>query len=176
MSAGTVSAGGVVSATVTWNVFVVRFPAASFAMTVTVVVPSANTLPGSCEYAIVADDTASVACAANVTVAPVGPVASVVMSAGTVNSGGVVSTTMAWNVFVVTFPAASFAVTVTVVAPSAKTEPGCCEYEIVGVDTASVACASNVTTPPVGPAASAVMSAGTVRSGGVVSTTVTVKL
>ena len=52
------------STTHTWKLFEVAFPAASVAVTVTVVVPSANTVPLACEYAIVTAETASVAEAA----------------------------------------------------------------------------------------------------------------
>src|SRR5437764_805083 len=164
--------GVVVSTTSTWNVFTVVLPAASFAVTVTVVVPSANVVPGSCEYVIVGVDTASVAVAAKSATAPAGLAASAVMSDGTVSDGGVVSTTSTWNVFTVVLPAASFAVTVTVVVPSANVVPGSCEYVIVGVDTASVAVAAKLATAPAGLAASAVMSDGTVSHRGLVSTTV----
>src|SRR5262245_57137804 len=123
MSAGTVRTGGVVSTTVTLKVFVVVLPAASVAVTVTVVVPSGNVVPGCFEYVIVTAETASVACAANVTTAPDALVASFVMSAGTVRSGGVVSRTVTVKVPLLELPAASVAVTVTVVVPSGNVVP-----------------------------------------------------
>ena len=77
--AGTVSAGGVVSRTVTVKVRDETLPAASVAVTVTVVVPSANIEPEACEYVIVTGPTASVAVAAAYeTAAPAGLVASTV--------------------------------------------------------------------------------------------------
>src|SRR4051812_7489450 len=98
MSAGTVSCGGVVSTTITLNVLIVVFPTASFAVTVTMVMPSANVVPGCCEYVIVVAETVSVAVAVKVTIAPAALVASAVRSAGTVSCGGVVSTTITLNV------------------------------------------------------------------------------
>src|SRR3954452_15909326 len=95
------------------------------------------------------------------------------MSLGTVNTGGVVSTTSTANSPLETLPASSRAVTCTVVRPTAKIVPGSCEYVIDGVDTASVATALNVTGAPAALVASAVKAAGTVSSGAVVSRTST---
>ena len=120
-------AGAVVSTTTTRNAFTVEFPAASRAVTVTVVVPSANVVPGPCEYDRVGVDTASVASAPNVTTAPAALVASAVRSAGTTSIGGVVSTTTTAKSPLATFPAPSCAVTCTIVRPSANTEPDACE-------------------------------------------------
>src|SRR5260370_39564917 len=61
---GAVSTGAVVSRTVTVNVFVDWLPAASFAVTVTVVVPSADVVPDAFSVVNVAAPTASVALAA----------------------------------------------------------------------------------------------------------------
>ena len=103
-------------------------PAASVAVTVTVVVPSAYVVPGSCEYTIAGlAVTASVAWAAKPTTAPAALVASATMSAGTVRSGGVVSRTVTVKVAVELFRYASVAVTVTVVVPSANVSPDACE-------------------------------------------------
>ena len=61
---GAVITGAVESFTVTVNVFVVVFPAASFAVTVTVVVPIANVSPEFFEYVSDVTPTTSVALAA----------------------------------------------------------------------------------------------------------------
>ena len=74
-------------------------------------------------------------------------------------------------------PAVSVAEQVTVVGPSAKVLPDAgVQTGVIEPSTVSVAVAVNVTTAPLGPVASAVMSAGTVTTGSVVSTTVTVKV
>src|SRR5207244_716315 len=113
--------GAFVSTTLTVNVLVVVFPAASLAVTVTVVVPSANVVPGLSEYATAGlAVTASVAVAANVTTAPAALVASAMMSAGTTSSGAVVSRTVTAKLLDARLPAPSLAVTVTVVVPSAN--------------------------------------------------------
>src|SRR3989449_9130496 len=65
----------------------------------------------------------SVAPTENGTAAPPGPVASEMMSAGTVSDGGVVSTTRIVNVEEPAFPCASVAVHVTGVSPSGKEDP-----------------------------------------------------
>ena len=55
--------GGVVSRTVTVNVFVVVFPTMSIAVTLTVVVPIANVEPDAFEYVKIGGASASVAVA-----------------------------------------------------------------------------------------------------------------
>jgi hypothetical protein len=84
--------GPVVSRTVMLNVFVALFPAASVAEQAMVVVPSGKVVPeaGAQVTAGVAGFV-SVAVALKETTAPLAPVASTVMSAGTVMFGGVVS-------------------------------------------------------------------------------------
>ena len=132
----------------TRNVFVETFPAASVAVTVTTVVPIAKNEPDGIEYVIFTALTASVATAGGyVTIAPcAAPVvarAKTVMSAGTnVNTGGVVSRTVIVNVWLVTFPCPSRAVTVTTVVPSLNIVPDAWEYVIVTGPTASVAFAN----------------------------------
>src|SRR5262245_60667488 len=84
--------GGVVSLTVTWNVAVAVFPAASLAVQLTVVVPSGNSEPDAgVQLTATGPSTLSVAVTVYPTCAPPGSVASAVMSAGTVITGGVVS-------------------------------------------------------------------------------------
>jgi hypothetical protein len=92
------------------------------------------------------------------------------MSAGTVIVGLVVSCTVTWNEADVVLPAASLAVQVTVVVPIGNVEPLAGVHEKLVTPTSSVAVAEYVTTVPPGPAASTVMSDGTVTTGGVVST------
>ena len=126
------------------NVLVELFPAASVAVTVTVVVPTAKSEPDAFEYVIVTGPTASVATAdAKLTIAPDELVLLTVMFPGTeVITGGVVSRTVIVKVRVVMFPAPSFAVTVTIVVPIAKTVPDAFEYVIVTGPTASLAIAA----------------------------------
>ena len=74
-------------------------------------------------------------------------------------------------------PALSVAEQVTVVGPSAKVLPDAgVQTGVIEPSTVSVAVAVNVTTAPAELVASATMFAGTVTTGSVVSTTVTVKL
>ena len=89
------------------------------------VVPKANVEPDACEYVIVTGPTASVAvAAAYFTTAPFALVACTVrLPLIEVIVGGVRSTTVTVNVAVVLLPAPSFAVTVTVVVPSANVDP-----------------------------------------------------
>src|SRR5947209_1447585 len=95
MSAGSVSVGAVVSWTVTSNV-----PDAGRHVT--------GTLPS----------TASSADGEKVTAAPAGPVASSVMSPGSVSTGACVSDTFTVNILSALLPAASLAEQVTVVSMS----------------------------------------------------------
>ncbi len=171
----TVSAGAVVSRTVTVNVFVETLPFTSVAVTVTVVVPIAKVEFDGIDTVTDATPTASVAVGAYVACAPVGPVASTV-TLGAVITGGVVSTTVTVNVAVAVFPAASFAVTVTDVVPNARIVPAVFENVSDVTPTASVAVEVNVpTSQPVDCVASTVMF-GAVITGAVVSRTVTVNV
>ncbi len=70
MSAGTVTAGAVVSSTVTMNDPVPVLPAASVAEQLTVVVPRANTPAGGVQVTSTLPSTRSVAVAVKLTVAP----------------------------------------------------------------------------------------------------------
>jgi hypothetical protein len=93
MSEGTVIVGGVVSANViaTWKEALPVFPCASLAVQVTVVVPTGNVEPDAGEQFELVTPTASVNVTVYATTAPAALVAAVVMFAGTVIAGGVVS-------------------------------------------------------------------------------------
>src|SRR5436190_18785770 len=122
------TSGGVVSATtVTLNVPVVSLRLASVAVQLTtVVVPASNVDPeAGVQTGVIAPSTVSVAVAVNVTTGFV-----VVMSSGSVSSGGVVSDTMT-SMSSVPVPFASVAVQCTVEMPSGKKLPE------TGVHTAS---------------------------------------
>ena len=89
MSSGTSAiTGGVVSRTVTLKLAVALLPAASLAVTSTVVSPSGNVeAEDGSAVAVTGPSTASLADTENVTGAPPAPVASSVMSAGTESWG-----------------------------------------------------------------------------------------
>src|SRR5215212_1339210 len=106
--------------------------------------------------------------------APVTDVGPVVMLAGTVTAGAVVSSTVMVNDALLRFVAASVAEQWTVVAPSGNVSPlAASQIGVTEPSTRSDAETVNVTAAPDGPVASAVMSAGMLMSGPVVSTTVT---
>ena len=106
--------------------------------------------------------------------APSGPVASTTWSPGAVTSGAVVSSTVTVKSSVVALPASSVAVHSTVVVPRAKVLPLTGAQERVTLSsTRSLVATTYETSAPSGPVASAVMFAGTVSEGAVVSTTVT---
>src|SRR5262245_38842539 len=115
--------GAVVSTTVTVNDLVVVLQAASFAVQATVVVPSGKVEPDAGVHANDVTPTASVALVVKLTSAPPGPIASRVMSAGTVTDGAVVSWTVTWNDACAEFERASVAVQFTVVVPTGKPVP-----------------------------------------------------
>src|SRR5262245_41110044 len=128
MSAGTLeNAGPVVSTTVILNDFVDVLLLASWAVQFTVVWPSGNVDPeAGVQVSTGAGSVSSVAVAVYVTTAPPGPVASRVMSAGTVITGGVVSAcgvTVTLNVACELLPRVSEAVQVTVVWPIGNVDP-----------------------------------------------------
>ena len=126
MFAGTVTAGAVVSWTVTVKLLLPVLRAASVAEQMTVVVPSAKVEPeAGTQTGVRVPSTMSVALALKVTAAPEGPVASATMLAGTVTVGGVVSTTKTAKLSGSdVLPAASVAVQSTCVAPSGKSGAG----------------------------------------------------
>ena len=99
-------------------------PAASVAEQFTVVVASGKVEPEAGEQvAERAPSTRSLADAEKLAVAPDGPVASMVIFAGTVTVGGVVSTTDTLKLALAMLPATSVAEQLIVVAPSGKVEP-----------------------------------------------------
>src|SRR5439155_3231602 len=142
----------------------------------TVVAPMANVDADAGTHVVgVAPSTTSDADAANVTDAPLADVASVVMVAGTVTAGAVESRTVTMNPAVAALPRASADEHVTVVAPRRNVDPGeGVHVSDVAPSTESSADTENGTGAPLGDVASAIMSAGTVKAGGVVSTTVMV--
>jgi non-canonical (house-cleaning) NTP pyrophosphatase len=156
------------------------FPAASVAVQVMVVVPKWKVEPEAGEQVVGREPlTMSTAVAENVATAPEGPVASRVTGSPDIDTnGGVVSRTVTVEEAEPTLPAASVAVHLTAVVPSGKVELE--DGEQVGVSvppTMSVADAEKVATAPLGPVASRVVgSPDIVTTGGVVSTTVTMKL
>jgi hypothetical protein len=123
-SAGTVTVGAVVSATVTVKDAAVLLPRVSVPVHVTVVGPSGNIAPlAGAQVTAVLPSTASLAVAAYVNTAPVAPAASTVALAGTVTTGPVVSATVTVNDAAPVLPRASLALHVTVVAPSGNVDP-----------------------------------------------------
>src|SRR3989454_175359 len=117
----------------------------------------------------------SVADAVKVNTAPVAPVASPVAFAGTVTTGPVVSFTVTVKVLVPMLAWLSVAVHVTVVAPDGNVAPlAGVQFAATLPSSRSVAEAVKVNTAPAALVASTVAAAGTVRTGPVVSFTVTV--
>src|SRR6185295_14560622 len=176
MFAGTLITGPVVSTTVTVKVLLPTFACASLARHVTVVVPSAKIEPlAGVQTAATGPSRMSVADAVKLNGAPAALAASTVAFPGTVTIGAVVSRTVTVNVFVPVFAWLSVALHVTVVVVAGKVAP------LAGVQMTgrapsmlSLAVAENVNGAPVVPVASIVAFAGTVTTGAVVSTTVTV--
>jgi hypothetical protein len=154
------------------------FPALSRAEHVTVVVPTAKLEPETWSQVTGSvPSTTSVAEVVNGTGAvDEPPAACTVMSAGTESAGGVVSLTVTANASLVLFPAASVAAHFTPVVPSGNVVPDWRPHPTRSVpSTMSVAETWKLTVAPDGPVASTVKFAGTVRVGGVVSDTVTLK-
>src|SRR2546428_486065 len=124
LSAGTLIAGGVVSRTVTVKLALPVLAWASVAEQFTVVVPSAKVEPeAGLQLGVSGPSTMSAAEALNVTAAPAELVASVVMFAGTVTAGGVVSRTVTLKEALPVLRWASVALQTTVVVAIAKVEP-----------------------------------------------------
>jgi hypothetical protein len=169
--------GGVASARLTVMVKVaVAVFEPSFAEHVTVVEPTAKVDPDCGEQAGVTLATASVAVTGPyVTGVPAGSPVVALIFPGVVITGGVVSTTLTVNVAGAdVLLDASVAVQETVVVPSGNVAPDALVHETAGAaSTRSAAVAENETAAPAGPVASAVIGPGTVTSGGVVSTTLT---
>src|SRR6185295_7158128 len=141
----------------------------------TVVGPNGNVEPlaGVQRVATLPSNT-SVADVVKVNGAPFAPVASTVAFAGTVRTGPVVSVTVTMNEAVLWLPCASVAVQLTVVGPNGKVEPLAGVQRVATLPSnTSVADAVKVNGAPFAPVASTVAFAGTVRTGPVVSVTVT---
>ena len=152
--------------------------AASFAVQETWVVPTGNVAPEVLLQETVGEGSiASVAVTVKVTGEPLGPAASFVIGPGTTTVGAPRSTTVTVKVAGAdVLPEASFAVHETLVVPSRNVDPDPGLQVAVGDgSTRSVALAANVTAAPPGPVAAAVIGAGTLMVGEVLSTTVTVK-
>src|ERR1022692_306967 len=183
MSEGTVTTGAVVSTSVTVTLKDLEpvLPCASVALQVTVVVPSVKFVPEAGEQGgVMAPSMLSVAVAAGEgTVFPEAVVVVVVMSEGTVTTGAVVSTsvTVTLKDLEPVLPCASVALQVTVVVPSVKLAPEAgVQLGGMGPSMLSLADAVKVTVFPEATVVVVVMSAGTVTTGAVVSTSVTVTL
>jgi anaerobic selenocysteine-containing dehydrogenase len=146
-------------------------PALSFAEQETVVGPIGNVEPeAGVQVTATEPSTRSEAETVNFATAPLLLVVEMVMSAGTLMVGGVLSTTVTLNEADAALPALSFTEHVTCVEPNANAEPD--EGAHVGVrepSTASNAETVNVTAAPFALVASAVMPPGTVKTGGVLS-------
>jgi hypothetical protein len=153
--------------TVTLNDPDAVLPALSLAEQETEVVPGGNVEPEAGLHVTGTEpSTRSDAEALYFTTAPLELVACTVISAGSFNIGGVVSTTVTLKEAKPVLPALSLAVQATVVEPNANLEPD--EGVQVGFkepSTASEAETVNLTTAPPGPVASTVISAGTVTAG-----------
>jgi hypothetical protein len=174
MLEGQVIAGAWLSTTVTVNEHEVEFPAASVAVEVTVVEPRLKIEPEAGTEVTVAKQL-SVAVALKFTTAP-HEFASLftVMFEGQVITGASLSTTVTVNEHVVTLPAASVAVEVTVVVPGLNVEPEA-GTEVTVAEQLSVAVVLKFTTAPHELASVfAVMLEGQVITGASLSTTVTV--
>jgi hypothetical protein len=131
---GTEIDGGFVSSTVILKLSLELFPESSVAVHFTVVEPSLNIAPeAGVHTGITLPSMASDAVALNVTFAPDGPVASAVMSLGTVTTGGFVSLTVTVNVPRPVLPASSVALHVTVVFPTLKPLPEAGVHEAVSL-------------------------------------------
>lgn len=159
--------GGVVSCTVTVKLPVAVLLRESTAEQFTVVVPNEKVEPdGGPHVTVTEPSTRSEAEAEYETAAPVGPVASTVISAGRDNEGGVVSCTVTVKFPERELPASSVAVQLTVVIPSEKVLPdGGVQTGVTDGSTESVDVAVKLATAPEGPVASMVMFAGSVNVG-----------
>jgi len=175
MFTGIVSAGGVLSVTVTSKRAVALRPCASVAVQLTGVVPSGKPKPDAgVQTGAIGPVTRSVALAVKLT-GVIAPVASTVMFAGIVSAGGVLSVTVTSKRAVALRPCASVAVQLTGVVPSGKPKPDAgVQTGAIGPVTRSVALAVKLT-GVAAPVASTVMFTGIVSAGGVLSVTVTSK-
>ena len=144
--AGTVTAGPLVSDTVTVNDALRLLPRVSVAEQLTVVAPKWKVDPlAGVQLTVRLPSTRSVADAEYVKVAPAALVASTVAFGGTVMVGAVVSDTVTVNVVVLVLLCASVALHVTVVVPSGNVEPlAGAQLTVTLVSTVSDADAVNV--------------------------------
>jgi len=142
------------------------------------VIPSGNIEPEAGEQVTgTGPSIASFAEAVKVTFAPEAFEAVTVILGGSVSTGGVVSPTVTVKLPLALFPRESVAEQVTVVVPGGKFEPEAGEQVMgTGPSTRSFAETVKFTTVPEAFAAGTVMLEGSVKAGGVVSTTVTLKL
>jgi len=162
--------------TVTLKLPLVVLLALSVAEQLTDVVPTGKVLPeGGTQVTGSEPSITSVAVAVKVTTAPDGPVAVVVMSAGSVRMGAPLSCTVTLKLPLAGFEP-SVAEQLTDVVPSGKVLPeGGTQVTETAPTTISVAEAEKATTAPDGLVAAAVILAGRLKVGVVVSTIVTVK-
>jgi hypothetical protein len=178
--AGTLTTGGVVSASVTVieNVPVLVFPCVSVAEQCTVVVATGNVAPEAGEQdGATLPSILSFAVAVNDTAAPAAFTVVADWSPGRLRTGGVASPTVMLKDALPVFPCASVTVQEIVVSPSGNADPDAGEQDgLSDPSTVSAADAVKPTTAPAAEVAAAAMSAGTVIPGGVVSLTVTEKL
>jgi hypothetical protein len=169
----------VVSTTVILNVAVPVLPRPSDAEQVTVVAPRAKVefLSGT-QVTIRGSPRSTAVGRTKSTTEPAKPFASTVLSAGTLlRTGGVVSTTVTLNVLLALLLCESVALQVTVVCPIENVAPEAgVQLEVETASSGSAALKAKVTAAPPNPVAWAVMSAGTVITGGVWSATMTWKL
>jgi hypothetical protein len=154
------------------------FPAASVAVQVTVVVPIGKVDPeAGVQTTGTGPSITSRAEAPKVAIAPAGLVAARVSLAGRVRTGAVLSPTVTVKVPEAVFPAASVAVHVIVVVPIGNVDPEAgVQTTGIGPSIASRAEALKVAIAPAGLVAASVSLAGRVRTGAVLSPTVTVKV
>src|SRR5260370_22713827 len=147
--AGRVRGGAVVSWTTTVAVAVPVLPAASLAVQVMAVLPSAKALPEEGEQLGVSEpDTVSAAVAVKVTAAPLGPVASTTLGAAMVTTGGVVSATETVKLAFAALPSMSVAAHATVVRPRGKGLRDAGGQDTVTASSASVAVATHISNTP----------------------------
>src|SRR5438132_5306082 len=175
MSAGTVIWGAVLSFTVTLNEFDELLLWESVALQLTVVSPNENVEPeAGVQFELVTVSSESLTVTVYETDAPPTPVAFVVMSAGTVIWGAVVSATVTLNEAEELLPWESVALQLTDVVPNEKIVPEAGEqFELVSASSGSLKVTVYETDAPLELVAELVMSAGTPIAGTVLSFTVT---
>lgn len=170
--------GAVVSWTVTMKLPFVVLLCKSVAEQLTVVIPMANIVPDAgAQIAATDPSTISDEVAENVAIAPRAPVASRLMFAGRVRTGAVVSVTVIVKLSLAVLLRESVAEQFTEVKPTGNVLPEAGEQvTATAPSTRSVDVAENIAEAPAGLVASRLIFPGRVRTGAVVSVTVTVKL